>query len=61
MNHFRENPSEEKIVLRKNIMMNVIRECRFYRFLFCNFSCAGGHWEVIVALKSAAPCRCISK
>ena len=57
-NHFRENLSE-KIVLGNIIiiiMMSVIRKCRFYRSLFCNFSCADGHWEVILALKSAAPC-----
>ena len=35
--------------------------CRFYRSLFCNFLCADGHWELILALKSAAPCRCMSK
>ena len=39
--------------------MNVIRKCRFYRSLFGNFSRADDHWEVILDLKSAPPCRCI--
>ena len=37
----------------------IIRKCRFYRSLFCDFSRADDHWEVTLALKSAAPCRCI--
>ena len=43
------------------MMMNVIRKCRFYRSLFCDFSRADDHWEVILDLKYAPPCRCISK
>ena len=40
---------------------DVIRKCRFYRSLFCNFYLPDDHWEVTVLFKSAAPCRCISK
>ena len=36
---------------------DVIRKCRFYRSLFCNFSRADDHWEGILDLKYAAPCR----
>ena len=72
MNHF-ENPSE-KFFLGKNIiiiiiiiiviiMMNVKIICCFYRSMFGNFfrvlSITGKLY--ILGLKSAAPCRCISK
>ena len=33
------------------MMMNIIRNYRFYRSLFCNFLHAKDHWEVIEALK----------
>ena len=63
MNHFRENLSKNFFLnLRKNIIiMNVRRKCRFYRSLFGNFLRADDHWEVILDLKSAPSCRCISK
>ena len=43
------------------IMVNIVRKCRFSRSLFGNFSCADNHWNVILDLKSAFRCRCISK
>ena len=39
----------------------IIRKYRFDRFLFCDFCRADDRWEVIVVLKSAAHCKCVSK
>ena len=38
-------------------MMNVIKSAVFIDLCSAT-SRADGHWEVILALKSAAPCRC---
>ena len=39
----------------------IIRNFRYCRSLFCNILRADDHWEVILDLKSAASCMCISK
>ena len=39
----------------------IIRKWRFYRSVFYNFLRADDHLDVMLTLKSASPCRCISK
>ena len=73
LNIFIHRTAIEKTSLKKNclmkefiiiiiiIIMKIVRKCCFYRSLFGSFSHADDHWEVILALKSAAPCRCMLK